>query len=369
MTASSMPMRDRTLPASCYLDPLTFELERQVVFGEAWQLAAFSTDVAAPGSYATGVLGDRSFLVTRDDAGTLRAFHNVCQHRGATLASGCGRRKTVQCDYHGWTYGLDGGLRRAPGMRAPSGGVRLRQVHVEERAPFVFVSPADDPPPFDDAFASLFAYLAEQRLDLAAIAARGRPVRRTFDLAANWKIVMENSLECYHCSIAHPGIADTLDLDRYAHRLERWWSVQGAPMRTTSRKADGALGATSRAAARSGNGFEFSRFVFVYPNLFFEIYPGSASFAVLIVRPLNAVTTRSEHVKFLAPDVDPVEEAEWDTFVDQVIREDIALCERVQDGMRSGAIEAGILNLYGEGANEACIGHFVALLADALGVD
>lgn len=366
MSGLAVPMRDRTLPAASYHDPAIYERERDLVFGTAWQLAGFSADVAEPGSYVTAVLGDREFLITRDAHGVLRAFHNVCPHRGAALASGCARRQSVQCSYHGWTYGLDGGLRRAPGMDAAAAGVRLREVSVLERDPLLFVSPASDPPPFDEQFGDLLPTLAADGLDLADVARGARRVTRSFEIAANWKVVMENSLECYHCGIAHPGIADSLDLDGYRHHLEPWWSVQGAPMRGAPRGDESALGASSRQAAASSGGHDFARFVFLYPNAFLEVYPGGASFSALIVRPLTVERTRSEHVKFLSSDVTPAEEVEFDAFVEQVIREDIDLCERVQRGLRSGAVEHGILNLDGPGANEACIGHFDALVANAL---
>jgi choline monooxygenase len=360
------PSQDRTLLARRYLDAATLEREREVVFGTAWQLAGFAIDVEQPGSYATALLGDREFVVTRDGDGVLRAFHNVCPHRGAAVASGCGHRRTLQCPYHGWTFDLDGRLRRAPGMDAAGLGARLREVHVTERAGLLFVSAAPARPPFEEQAGGLFDHVAELGIDLPALISGGRRVRKEFEIAANWKVVMENSLECYHCGIAHPGIADSLDLDRYEHRIERWWSVQGAPMRNQGRGAETALGEASRTAAAE-DGFGFSLFAFLYPNLFLEVYPGSASFAVLVVRPLGAGRTRSEHTKLVPPDVSDAELAEWDAFVDQVIREDVALCESVQRGLASGAIERGILNVAGAGANEACIGHFDALVAEALG--
>ena len=366
MSAAHVPLRDHTLAARLYLDDAVASAERDAVFGDAWGWAGFAADVERPGSYATALVGDRSFVVARDVDGTLRAFHNVCPHRGAAVADGCHVRRTLQCPYHGWTFGLDGALRRAPGMATAGLDARLREVHVVARSGLLFVSAAAAPASFFERFGGLFEYLGELGIDLAAIVAGGRRVTRAFDLAANWKVVMENSLECYHCGIAHPGIADTLDLDRYHHRLERWWSVQGAPMRTSSRGAETALGTASRAAAEE-EGFTFSLFAFLYPNLFLEVYPGSASFAVLVVRPTGTATTRSEHVKLVPPDVTDAAEAEWDVFVEQVIREDVALCESVQAGLRSGAIERGILNLDGAGANEACIGHFDALVAEALG--
>jgi choline monooxygenase len=356
---------DRTLPAAEYTSAGAYERERDTIFGRAWQLAAFSADLDEPGRFVTATLGDREFVVARAEDGRLNAFHNVCLHRGAAVASGAGSRRTLQCPYHGWTYRLDGSLYRAPGFAEPPAGVRLLQVSVCERPPLVFVSPASDPPDFDEQFGSLFQYLDRQGVDLTAIAAGSARQVRQFEMAANWKVVVENSLECYHCKVAHPGLADTLDLDLYEHRIERWWSVQGAPMRATPQRAETALGTAARTAAAESGGFDFSRFVFLYPNLFLEVYPGTASFATLVVLPLEMGKTRSVHTKFVLEPMSDDEEHEWSAFVDQVIKEDVVLCESVQRGLRSGVIERGILNLDGGGANEACIGHFDALVAEA----
>src|SRR4249919_3021428 len=114
----ALAIAPRTLPATWYCDRAIYERERDVVFGSNWQVAVFSPDVAAPGSYATAMVGDRPVVVVRDAAGTLRAFYNVCQHRGNIIADGTGLCTSLQCPYHAWTYDLDGALRAAPGMPA-----------------------------------------------------------------------------------------------------------------------------------------------------------------------------------------------------------------------------------------------------------
>jgi phenylpropionate dioxygenase-like ring-hydroxylating dioxygenase large terminal subunit len=172
--ALAMTIAPHTLPARWYSDPEIYERERDLVFAVNWQLACFSPDVAAPGSYATAWIGDRPVVVVRDTAGTLRAFYNVCQHRGNLIAAGAGSCTTLQCPYHAWTYDLDGSLRAAPGMPAIDvDSVRLREIHVEERAPFVFVNPGPLEPGVDAVFGGLFERFAQTGVDFAGLAASG----------------------------------------------------------------------------------------------------------------------------------------------------------------------------------------------------
>ena len=347
-------MATMTLPAALYSSPAVFDRERELVFGDGWQLAAFSPDLAEPGSYATASLAGRELVVTRDKEGVLRAFHNVCRHRGALVASGAGRRSTLSCPYHGWTYGLDGCLRAAPGMdEIDVSSVRLPELQVEERSPFVFVSPREGGPGLNELFGELFDSIESLGIDMAGLCVGGAREVREWEMAANWKVVVENSLECYHCAVAHPSLRRSLDLRRYEHRLADWWSLQGAP-------------------SRSSNGgredVSVARFGFLYPNTFLEVYPGAESFATIQVLPLGHDRTRSVHTRFFREEATTDVRGEWDDFIAPVIAEDIALCESVQRGLASGALERGRLNVGGAGANEACIGHFVGLVERAVGV-
>jgi phenylpropionate dioxygenase-like ring-hydroxylating dioxygenase large terminal subunit len=340
------------LPSERYLTAEAFEQDRELVFGGGWQLAAFSPDVAVPRSYATARLGATEVLLTRDGYGELRAFHNVCQHRGALLAEGMGRGSTLSCPYHAWTYDLDGSLRRAPGMDSiDTSRIRLCELRVAERPPFVFVHPGPAAPDLDEAFGELFDSISALGIDMARLAAEGLREVREWEMAANWKVVVENSLECYHCAVAHPSLRRSLDLRRYEHRLGEWWSLQGAPTRT-----DG------------GSEISVSRFGFLYPNMFLEVYPGAESFATIQVLPLAPDRTLSIHTKFFLGSTSGAERAEWDEFIAPVIDEDIALCESVQRGLASGGLDRGRLNVHGAGANEVCNGHFVALVERALEV-
>jgi Rieske 2Fe-2S family protein len=191
-----------SLPAPYYLDPAVLELELDTVFRSGWLFAGHTAEVAGPGDYLVFSLGTESVIVVRDSAGVLRAHHDVCRHRGSRLSTG--RRGTVRafvCPYHQWVYDLDGRLRSArlmgPGFRTEAH--RLGPVPVREVAGLVFVSLAEGGPPFDAAAAAIDAQLGPHRLDRARVAHR-----ETYRVRANWKVLVENNRECYHCRGSHP---------------------------------------------------------------------------------------------------------------------------------------------------------------------
>src|SRR4051812_6481705 len=132
-----------TLPARLYIDPVYLELERERIFAHGWQLVGRQEQVAEPGAFFTATVGNDSIVVLRD-GDTLRGFYNVCLHRAGPVAEGCGRRQTLQCRYHGWTYSLDGSLLRAPEMegveRFTPDDMQLRPISVTAWGPLIFAN-------------------------------------------------------------------------------------------------------------------------------------------------------------------------------------------------------------------------------------
>jgi len=202
--------RGRPLPGHFYTDPAVHAADLDLVFGRQWFLAATSAELREPGDYVTLDLGPRSVLVVRDDDGGLRAFHNVCRHRGARLLTEpSGFVGNLVCAYHSWTYGTDGRLLHAPGLPEGTdpGCLGLRPVALREVAGLVFLCLADDPPEDMEEFASRATpYLGPHLLDRAKVAAQLDLVEQ-----GNWKLVMENNRECYHCD-GHPELSCTFFL-------------------------------------------------------------------------------------------------------------------------------------------------------------
>jgi choline monooxygenase len=344
--------RGATLPFDWYTDPDVFRLEQDRIFRHAWQYAGHRGQVAEPGSYFTCRAGAVPVVVTHTRDGELRAFVNVCRHRGFVVASGEGKRETLQCAYHAWTYDLEGRLRTAPrAEREPDfdrDDLSLLPVQVGTWGPFVFVNPDAEAPPLADALGRLPELLAEV-VDVDALRFRHRS---EFELATNWKVASENFLECYHCAVAHPSFSDVVDVSPDAYRLESegLYSSQFGPIRATAAESFWA-GEVQR-----------SQFHFLWPNVGINVFPGQANLSIGPILPAAPERTARFLDYFFGPDVDEAWIAELLELDDQVGREDTVLVEGVQRGLRSGAVDHGQLMV----ASEPLIQHFQRLTFEAL---
>ena len=343
------PVAQTTLPWSWYSDPDVLRREQERVFRRGWHYAGPAEQVAQPGAYLTCEAGDVPVVVVRGRDERLRSFLNVCRHRGSILVQGSGRRETLQCGYHAWTYDLDGRLRAAPRSQREPGfetdGIRLLELRVEAWGPLVFVSPDADAAPLAETLGSLPEHLAAGGIDVESLRFR----RRTeFELACNWKIAVENYLECYHCPVAHPGFSAVVDVSPDAYRLET-----------------GALSSSQFGPFRAGSdsdGRVEGQFHWLWPVTKLYALPGPPNLAAGPLVP-RAPHRTSGFLDYYFPE--NVAEGEVDellAFDDQVGREDRALVESVQRGVQSGLIESG--RLLPE--SERLLAHFQSLLRDAV---
>jgi phenylpropionate dioxygenase-like ring-hydroxylating dioxygenase large terminal subunit len=318
-----------TLPYEWYGDESVLRRERRLVFARTWQYGGRADQVAEPGSFLTTDAGGVPIVVTRDRDGELRAFVNVCRHRGAVLVEGCGTRETLQCGYHAWTYALDGTLRAAPRADREEafdhGDWPLVPASVDVWGPFLFVNP--------DAAAGP---LAEHLGDLPGILARDIDVdglvfhsRVEFGANANWKIVVENFLECYHCPTAHPGFSAEVDVhpDRYLLEAHPTFGAQFARAKETG---------------------ERGQFHLLYPNTGINVFPGPANLSIGPVLPDGANRTHRYLDYFFAPGLDEGWIGDFFELDNQIGREDTALVESVHRGVTSGVLEQGRLLLDAE---------------------
>jgi glycine betaine catabolism A len=208
----------RTLPGTAYTDPAVFGRERAQIFERLWFCAARSAEIDQPGSFQVVPVGGESVLIVRRPDGTLGAFLNVCRHRGSQLcAEGSGQvRRNLRCGYHAWTYDLDGRLVAAPNLARMTDIDRdaygLVRVGLREWLGYAWVCVAEEPPSFED---TVIADVTARLGDPAAIGRYhtgqldlGR--RITYQVAANWKLIIENFMECYHCATIHPELTSVL---------------------------------------------------------------------------------------------------------------------------------------------------------------
>ena len=186
MTHTPVETSLRTLPYRWYTDPRVAEIERDRIFRRTWQYAGHLGELDGPGSFFPTHAGGLPVVVTLDGDGTLRAFVNVCRHRGALVATASARRGTLQCPYHAWTYGLDGALRAAPRSDLEPcfdrDALGLLPVSVDTWGPFVFVNPDPEAEPLAAALADLPEVVASHGLDVDALEYRQR---YPYELRAN----------------------------------------------------------------------------------------------------------------------------------------------------------------------------------------
>jgi choline monooxygenase len=306
-----------TLPFAWYSDPETLRRERERIFARSWQYAGRADEIARHSSYLAVDAGGIPIVVTRDRAGELRAFVNVCRHRGAVLAEGAGSRETIQCPYHAWTYELDGTLRTAPRAdEVDTEGVALAPASVGTWGPFLFVNPAADAEPLDAFLGGLPGLL-----DVSGLAFHSRV---HFELAANWKISTENFLECYHCATVHPEFAAQVDLhpDRYELAEHATFLSQFCTDRTTG---------------------ERGQFHLLLPNTGINVFPGPPNLSIGPIAPAGPERTARFLDYFFAPDADDGWIAEFLAYDDTIGRQDTALVESVHRGTASGMLDHGRL--------------------------
>lgn len=325
-----------TIPSSWYTDAGVAELEREAIFGRAWQAIGRVDQVAAPGQYVTAELAGEPLVAARGADGVLRGFFNVCRHHAAAVvAEPCGSAQSFQCPYHGWRYALDGTLKGAPEFH----GVRdfdrsqngLVPVRVEEWERFVFATLDANAPPLADFLGSLQGLVTPLHLDGLAFHSR-----KSYTLDCNWKVFVDNYLDGgYHVPHLHKGLNSVLDYTHYTIENGENYSLQSSPM--SARGDESAV-----AAARLGNR---AYYFWLYPNFMINVYEGVMDTNFVV--PLGIGRTRVDFDFYFAG-VGPGAEA-WNAasvaVSDTVQEEDLGICESVQRGLRSRAYDAGRLSV------------------------
>jgi choline monooxygenase len=348
--------RARTVPASWYTDPEVAAAERRSVFGGSWQVVGRADQVAEPGSYLTAQVAGEPVLVVRDQGGELRAFFNVCRHRAAPILSEpCGHATKLRCPYHGWTYDLAGRLRGTPefdgvaDFRREDNG--LVPVAVAVWGPAVWVHlgrPAQPLEAFLDPLPQRTAGPGFGRLRWAA--------RRSYALACNWKVFVDNFLDGgYHVNAVHPSLAGILDYSQYRTEVFGQTSVQSSPLRPPEAGDD-----PSAASVRTG---ERAEYWWVFPNYMLNVYDNVMdSNWVLPLGPERcrvvfdfffAQTEGADARRFMAESMEVAHKIQL---------EDAGICEAVQHGLGSRSYDTGRFSVRREVAGY----HFHRLLARAL---
>jgi choline monooxygenase len=341
-----------TLPYAAFTDPRSLQREQEAIFERSWLYVTHTGALQRPGDYVTARVGKVPLVLTRDERGVLHALRNVCCHRGAeAVPAGCGNVKALQCQYHGWTYGLDGRLTGAPRSRTEpgfdKGDFALVPARIDTYGPFVFVNLDLDAGPLRAALEDIPALVDDTGVEVDKLRFGER---REYVVEANWKVVVENYLECYHCPVAHPSFADVIDLNTYTIETFGRTSTQiGQP-----KDAD--------AVASDDVKVKYGRYNYIWPTFMLNIYPGPGNVSTNLIVPLGVDRTLAVYDFFYEAGADQSAADEITALVHEVMLEDVGLCEAVQRGMASGTFSAGRLML----RYEHSIKHFQSLVRAAL---
>jgi phenylpropionate dioxygenase-like ring-hydroxylating dioxygenase large terminal subunit len=347
-----------SLPARLYTQPGVLEEEIEKIFSTTWQYVGTINQVPKHGDFFTCEVAQERLVVVRDKDDQIRAFYNVCPHRGGKIADGEGNRKILQCPYHGWTFKTDGSLNKAPNFHGVDNfdpeDYCLHSVKVTVKESFIFVNLDPQADPIENTVGTMFEGIKEYGLGTLK---KARTIHYT--IKANWKLVVDNFLECYHCAIAHPAFVDVLDMTNYSITLEKYYSYQGAPVKPTGPSLTyGAAENLQDAAVREG------RYYWLWPNMMLNIYPGPDNMSTNRIIPIDHETTLAVY-EFYFKDENPTkEQEELIKFIDQVQQEDIIICEYVQQGFHSRAFNQGRYAMM-----EKPVHHFHLLMQEALSTE
>jgi phenylpropionate dioxygenase-like ring-hydroxylating dioxygenase large terminal subunit len=352
-----------TLPAAWYADADHHAAEIDAVFRGGWSCVGVVDDVAATGSYAAVDVAGLPVLLTRDRDGRLRGFLNVCRHRGAPIAEGCGSARALSCPYHAWVYRLDGTLARAIGMDGVVGFATedhgLHPVSVATWERFVFVHPDPAAPPLD------LGPLAAA-IDPFPVATYDLAVREEHERAFNWKVLVENYSENFHTPFVHPElIVDGWDYPMVADgpisvAWDRPHHPRNAAERALRTSVPAGDGWSDVAVAQIDDVFIAGVYFTVFPNLLVSVFPRYLS--ALVLTPVGPTTTRVRAVRGWTPDVGEERRAADLAASRVVAAQDLDICERVQRGYTAGVDTVGRLSV----EHEAGVHHVHRLVRSTL---
>jgi len=367
LNAVSPDITDETnaLPAKYFTDPDVWEMEKEKVFGRYWIYAGHENCIPDAGDYFTRTVGDKQVIVARDDDGTVRAFYNVCAHRGSKMVEDTpmtdpGNMDRIQCPYHLWTYDLDGDLRSTPrsfeeaslnpdlddsdvsGLDPDENG--LLEVHTDSIGPLVFLNFADDPPHTLDEQAGKM----KTRLESLPLEEYQLARRYVSEVECNWKTFGGNYSECDHCQANHQDWITGIQLDESELEVNDYhWVLHY----THEEDIEDELRIHDEHEAQ---------FHYLWPNFTVNMYGTADGYGTYIIDPIDEGRFQLiADYYFADPDLSADEE-EFIRTSRQLQEEDFELVERQYEGLTSGALGQGQL-----GPNEHTLHRFHRLAQEA----
>src|SRR5215469_998367 len=322
-----------SVPSHWYTDPEITAREIEQIFRKSWNYIGPARELQKVGDYITGYAGELPVVVIRNETG-LAAFINVCRHRRHEVMKGRGCANMMQCGYHAWAYDLNGHLKRAPRSAAEPNfrleDFPLLSIRAETLGPFVFVNIDSSAPPVREHFGKVLDIIAESGIKLDTLELYSR---EEWTSDANWKTMLENYLECYHCSVAHPGFSAAIDVipENYHLTAHGWFLSQVGQVRPS------ALEGRSAVKIYDARGeLKQAQYHVLFPNFTININPGFANLSVDVWIPNGPNHTRGFSEQYFGPGVSEEFAKELIAFNKQVGEEDDTLTNSVQRGLIGG---------------------------------
>ena len=338
----------RTLPGAYYHSPEIYSQELEKIFYKKWLFALRAEEIPNIGDYKVFEIGDESIIILRNKDGDVDALFNVCSHRGTQLCtpgSGNFAHGLIQCPYHAWTYEMDGTLKSAPLMKEGNGFTKsecgLPKAHIHNWEGFIFINLDTAPNPFEEEMEALIGKFAEWNMSGLRIA---RHIR--YELNCNWKLILQNYQECYHCPGVHPLLSEWTPVQSAQHDYSKGAVIGGfmdLSKKRGSMTMDGEAAAPLLCAADSPD-VQRVYYYSIFPNMLFTPHPDFVLYHH--ITPLGPGQIINDCYWLFHPEVindtstqDRIESAV--AFWDLTNRQDWQVCEQMQRGTKSKRFDRG----------------------------
>lgn len=324
-----------TLPAEWYFSPEIYRAEHEAIFYRTWIYQCHRSDLPNTGDYFVGQVADQSIFIIRGPDGALRAFYNVCSHRAHPLLKGQGNVRLIVCPYHQWCYQADGCFRGARGRDSLKDWIPdnadLKEIRLEDFGGFLFVNLFPDARPLAEQAGTLLKHMRENCAPLDDLVC---VERYEIDIPANWKTIIDNNHECYHCQVNHKTLMELVDYDNKAI-----WSDDGITFSHAIEHKQLDNGAYQLKAEELK---QEAFFGYLWPTVIPLMYPGSPSLAMFTIIPTGPQTSRERWDFYLTHKTPDNQERNFIEYIKNVlVTEDVGLCVEVQKGLHSRGYRQG----------------------------
>ena len=333
-----------TIPSAWYHSSEVFNFEKEIIFSNQWQYVCHENQLSSPGDVICRTIAGNPVLLIRTKEDGIKAFFNVCKHRGGPLGVKKGTTTVLQCQYHGWTYLTDGSLRGVPDWNHvelfDEKDFGLEPVTIDTWQGLIFAHINEPTQSLDSVFKGISERIAPTSFNNLEFY-----IEQTYDVECNWKVYVDNYLEGYHIPIVHPELANLLDYKEYTTEPHPMYSLQYSPFK----------GGDNLYQAENGEAFYY----FIFPNIMLNILPGRLQVnAVIPVSPTKCQVLFA----YFYDDVFEKQKAgilnDDLQYSDNIQQEDIDICEAVQRGLQSKAYDKGRFSV----KRELGVYHFQSLI-------